>query len=193
MLVLRDRSGATADALLDSLKEEEIYALLTPVVAKDAVLVSDGARAYASFDAENGLGHVALDASKGERRGASSHIRNVNAYDSRRESLDAPVCRRGAKYLEAISAGAAWSSAKASTSAPSAARGRTLKRFPGRQRPAPNFLTNRSFRVGRYHGKCADGKRRIFIFSAPVFLRNLSPFLARFHDSRIRLNIRATS
>ena len=54
VLVLRDRSGATADAVLDSLKVAEIYRVLTPVVAKDTVLVSDGARAYASFAAENG-------------------------------------------------------------------------------------------------------------------------------------------
>lgn len=83
VLVLRDRSGATADAVLDSLKVAEIYRVLTPVVAKDTVLVSDGARAYASFATENGLGHEGLDASKGERRRGVFHIQNVNAYHSR--------------------------------------------------------------------------------------------------------------
>ncbi|MGB8734619.1 MAG: IS1595 family transposase [Rhodomicrobium sp.] len=83
VLVLRDRSGATADGVLESLKVAEFYRVLTPVVAKDTVLVSDGARAYASFAAENGMGHEGLDASKGERRRGIFHIQNVNAYHSR--------------------------------------------------------------------------------------------------------------
>ncbi len=83
VLVLRDRSGATADGVLESLKVAEFYRVLTPVVAKDTVLVSDGARAYASFATENGMGHERLDASKGERRRGVFHIQNVNAYHSR--------------------------------------------------------------------------------------------------------------
>ena len=83
VLVLRDRSGATADGVLESLKVSEFYRVLTPAVAKDTVLVSDGARAYASFAIENGLGYEALDASKGERRRGVFHIQNVNAYHSR--------------------------------------------------------------------------------------------------------------
>jgi transposase-like protein len=83
VLVLRDRSGATADGVLESLKVAEFYRVLTPVVAKDTVLVSDGARAYASFATENGMGYEALDASKGERRRGIFHIQNVNAYHSR--------------------------------------------------------------------------------------------------------------
>ncbi len=83
VLVLRDRSGATADGVLESLKVAEFYRVLTPAVAKDTVPVSDGARAYASFAAENGMGYEALDASKGERRRGVFHIQNVNAYHSR--------------------------------------------------------------------------------------------------------------
>ena len=44
MLVLRDRSGSTADGVLESLKVSEFYRVLTPAVAKDTVLVGDGAR-----------------------------------------------------------------------------------------------------------------------------------------------------
>jgi transposase-like protein len=83
VLVLRDRSGATADGVLESLKVAEFYRVLTLVVAKDTVLVSDGARAYASFATENGLGHVALSARDGERSRGVFHIQNVNAYHSR--------------------------------------------------------------------------------------------------------------
>ncbi|MGP0041295.1 MAG: hypothetical protein ACLPJW_11475, partial [Rhodomicrobium sp.] len=43
VLVLRGRSGATADAVLESLKVSEFYRILTPVIARDedTVLVSD--------------------------------------------------------------------------------------------------------------------------------------------------------
>ncbi len=47
------------------------------------MLVSDGARAYASFATENGLGHVGLCARDGERSRGVFHIQNVNAYHSR--------------------------------------------------------------------------------------------------------------
>jgi len=83
VLVLRDRSGATADDVLASLKVAEIYRVLTPVVAKDTVLVSDGARAYASFAFEAGIGHVGLTGRRGERRRGIFHLQNVNAYHSR--------------------------------------------------------------------------------------------------------------
>jgi len=85
VLVLRARSGATADAVLESLKVAEIYRVLTPVVArdKDTVIVSDGARAYASFAFEAGIGHVGLTGRRGERRRGVFHIQNVNAYQSR--------------------------------------------------------------------------------------------------------------
>ncbi len=83
VLVLRDRSGATADAVLENLKVAEIYRVLTPVAAKDTVLVSDGARAYASFAFEAGIGHVGLLGRRGERRRGVFHIQNVNAYHSR--------------------------------------------------------------------------------------------------------------
>ena len=85
VLVLRDRSGATTDGVLENLKVTEIYRVLTPVVArdKDTVLVSDGARAYASFAFEAGIGHVGLTGRRGERRRGVFHIQNVNAYQSR--------------------------------------------------------------------------------------------------------------
>ncbi len=85
VLVLRGRSGATADAVLENLKVAEIYRVLTPVIARDedTVLVSDGARAYASFAFEAGIGHVGLKALRGERRRGVFHIQDVNAYHSR--------------------------------------------------------------------------------------------------------------
>jgi transposase-like protein len=83
VLVLRDRSGATTDAVLENLQAPTIHSVLKPVVAKDTVLVSDGSDAYASFAAEAGIGHVGLVTSRGERRRGVFHIQNVNAYHSR--------------------------------------------------------------------------------------------------------------
>ena len=83
VLVVRDRSGATTDAVLENLQAASIHGVLKPVVAADAMLVSDGADAYASFAAETGIGHVGLVTSRGEHRRGAYHIQNVNAYHSR--------------------------------------------------------------------------------------------------------------
>lgn len=56
---------------------------MKPVVAPDALLVSDGRAAYATFADQVGLLHIGLNASKGERTYGSYHIQNVNAYISR--------------------------------------------------------------------------------------------------------------
>jgi transposase-like protein len=83
VLVVRDRSGATTDAMLENLQSTTIHGVLRPVIAKDTVLVSDGAGVYASFAAEAGIDHVGLVTSRGERRRGVFHIQNVNAYHSR--------------------------------------------------------------------------------------------------------------
>ncbi len=46
VLVLRDRSGATTDAVLENLQASSIHEALKPLAGSDAVLVSDGADAY---------------------------------------------------------------------------------------------------------------------------------------------------
>ena len=56
-LIARDRAGHTADAVLPDLGAEAIAAALGPVVAGDAVLCSDGAKAYAAFAAGRGIRH----------------------------------------------------------------------------------------------------------------------------------------
>ncbi len=43
VLVLRDRSGATTDAVLENLQAPSIHEALKPLAGSDAVLVSDGA------------------------------------------------------------------------------------------------------------------------------------------------------
>src|SRR5947209_12326679 len=83
-LIARDRAGHTADAVLPDLGADAIAAALGPVVAGDAVLCSDGAKAYATFAAESGLHHEPVNLAAGVRvRDGAFHIQNVNAYHGR--------------------------------------------------------------------------------------------------------------
>src|SRR5690242_2560389 len=83
-LIARDRAGHTADAVLPDLGAEAIGAALGPVVASDAVLCSDGAKAYAAFAAGRGIRHEPINVAAGVRvRDGAFHIQNVNAYHGR--------------------------------------------------------------------------------------------------------------
>lgn len=83
VLIVRDRHGATTDQVLPDLEGTTFARALKPVVAQDALLVSDGRAAYAQFAEAAGLLHISLNASKGQRIFESYHIQNVNAYISR--------------------------------------------------------------------------------------------------------------
>lgn len=83
VLIVRDRHGATTDQVLPDLEGATFARVLKPVVAHDALLVSDGRAAYGQFANAAGLLHISLNASKGERTFDSYHIQNVNAYISR--------------------------------------------------------------------------------------------------------------
>ena len=83
VLIARDRNDATFDEILANRSAAEITLALDPIVARDAVLVSDGAKSYAAFAQEAKLAHVELVVSQGERVRGVYHIQNVNAYTSR--------------------------------------------------------------------------------------------------------------
>ena len=83
VLIARDRHGSMTDAVMADKSAASITAVLQPVVAKDAMLVSDGAHAYSSFAQAAGLLHLALIATQGERTFGIYHIQNVNNYVSR--------------------------------------------------------------------------------------------------------------
>src|SRR3954467_10979279 len=83
-LIARDRAGHTADAVLPDLGAAAIAAALGPVIASDAVLCSDGAKAYAAFAARHGLHHEPVNLAAGIRvRDGAFHVQNVNAYHGR--------------------------------------------------------------------------------------------------------------
>ena len=70
--------------MLPDLGADAITAALGPVVAGDAVLCTDGAKAYAAFAAERGIRHEPINVAAGVRvRDGAFHIQNVNAYHGR--------------------------------------------------------------------------------------------------------------
>ena len=83
-LIARDRAGHTTGAVLPDLGAEAIKAALAPGIAGDAVLCSDGAKAYAAFAARHGLHHEPINVAAGVRvRDGAFHVQNVNAYHGR--------------------------------------------------------------------------------------------------------------
>lgn len=84
VLIIRDRYGTTTDEDLPDLAGDTIKAVLRPVVARDALLMSDGAKVYGSFAREIGIEHRAVIVSAGRHvADGTTHIQNVNAYVSR--------------------------------------------------------------------------------------------------------------
>jgi transposase-like protein len=82
VLIARDRTKATTDQILPDRSEKSITGVLGPLVAPDAILVSDGAQAYRAFADKANILHVGLVVSQGERSWGVYHIQNVNAYTS---------------------------------------------------------------------------------------------------------------
>lgn len=101
VLVVRDRSGQTADFRLEKIDAPHITAVLRPLVDKDAILCTDGARVYQTVARAMGLAHRAINVQQGIRviEGAF-HIQNVNAYDSRLKEWIRRFHGVATKYLE---------------------------------------------------------------------------------------------
>lgn len=84
VLVVRDRSGQTADFKLEKLDAAHVIAALRPLVDQEAILCSDSAGVYAAFARATGITHRPLNIQHGPRVvDGVFHIQNVNAYDSR--------------------------------------------------------------------------------------------------------------
>lgn len=83
VLVARDRSGATADFILERAGKAATIAALAPVLAPDAVLCTDCSGALGAAARHLGVEHHALNLSKGQRVQGAWHIQNANAYHAR--------------------------------------------------------------------------------------------------------------
>ena len=85
ILVGRDRSGATHDFVTGRgpLTASQLKQHLQPVLASDALLVTDGHQAYRSFARQAGISHQYVNLRSGERVRGAIHVQNVNGYHSR--------------------------------------------------------------------------------------------------------------
>jgi transposase-like protein len=100
ILVARDRSGATADFLLEAVSKACLSQALQPRIHSDAILCTDGSAAMAATAHGMGLQHEALNLSAGERVRGPWHIQNVNAYHGRLKSWIARFRGVATDYLE---------------------------------------------------------------------------------------------
>lgn len=84
VLVIRDRAGSTADAILPADDKASVVAALGPLLPKDIILCSDGSSTLAAAAKALGVAHRPINLSAGIRVVAGVyHVQNVNAYDSR--------------------------------------------------------------------------------------------------------------
>jgi transposase-like protein len=100
ILVARDRSGATADFLLDAVSKACLSEALKPRIRGDAILCTDGSAAMAAAAHELQVQHEPLKLSAGERVRGPWHIQNVNAYHGRLKSWIARFRGVATDYLE---------------------------------------------------------------------------------------------
>ncbi|MCD6476145.1 MAG: IS1595 family transposase [Anaerolineaceae bacterium] len=102
ILIARDRSGHTLDFVTGKgpVSKTQLETHLKFVLDHEALLVSDGNRAYKAFCHTEGISHEAVNLSKGRRviKGAY-HIQNVNAYHSRLKSWLSHFHGVATKYL----------------------------------------------------------------------------------------------
>ena len=96
----RTGAGTTVSAVLPRVDAAALAAALDPVVAKDALLVSDGGASYPPCAAALGVSHEALNRSMGERVRGDLHVQTVNSRHSRLKDFLRP--RRGiaTRYLD---------------------------------------------------------------------------------------------
>ena len=84
VLICRDRTGNTADFMLEQADKAHICAALKPLLAADVILCSDGEKALAAVAKEMGITHRPVNLAAGQHVVAGVyHVQNVNAYDSR--------------------------------------------------------------------------------------------------------------
>ena len=85
VLVARDRTGQTLDWVTGAgqMSKAQLNSALQPVLAKDALRVSDGNPTYRYFAQDAGISHDAINLSACVHAKGAVHIQNVNAYHDR--------------------------------------------------------------------------------------------------------------
>ena len=80
VLVAADRAGETLSHTLPALNAHSVKEVQEPVLAPDALLVSDSNRCYPRVAAALEIPHESINASAGERVRGAVHIQTVNSY-----------------------------------------------------------------------------------------------------------------
>ncbi|TFW26275.1 IS1595 family transposase [Massilia arenosa] len=85
IVVARDRAGQTVDFIAGKgpVTKLQLHRGLAPILAPDALLVTDANASYRYFAQERGFMHQWVNLKAGERVKGAVHIQNVNAYHSR--------------------------------------------------------------------------------------------------------------
>ena len=82
ILVAADRTGATLSHTLPALNADSVREALEPVIARDALLVSDASGCYPPAAAALTIPHESINRSAGERVRGALHIQTVNSRHS---------------------------------------------------------------------------------------------------------------
>ena len=82
ILVAADRTGATLSHTLPALNADSVREALAPVIARDALLVSDASGCYPPAAAALTIPHESINHSAGERVRGALHIQTVNSRHS---------------------------------------------------------------------------------------------------------------
>ena len=100
ILVAADRGGETLSHTLPALTADSVKDVLEPVLAPDALLVSDANHCYPPVAAALDIPHESINASAGERVRGALHIQTVNSRHSQIKGF--LRARRGiaTKYLD---------------------------------------------------------------------------------------------
>jgi len=78
VLIVRDRSGVTYEAILLRVTASALADELVPLLDSDVILCSDGHRSYQTFARESGISHRPINLSAGNRViDKAFHVQNV--------------------------------------------------------------------------------------------------------------------
>ncbi len=100
VLLAAARGGATAGQVLKRVSQASLQAALEPLLASDAVLLSDGGRAYPGCARRLGVQHEAVNVSAGMRVRGSYHIQTVNNRHQQLTAFLQPFRGVATKYLD---------------------------------------------------------------------------------------------
>lgn len=100
ILVATDRSGTTVSQVIPNVSAEALSASLGPVLAPDAILVTDGHAAYPPCAKALGVQHEAANLSAGQRVRGPVHIQTVNSRHSQLKAFLRPFRGVATRYLD---------------------------------------------------------------------------------------------